>query len=269
MRIRSIRPEFWRSDDIDALDHATRLLFIGLWSYVDDNGVGRDRVSDIAGDLFSGDLSREPRETLARVSEGLGRLLEGGLISRYEVANRRYLHVTSWAEHQKIDKPGRARYPLPTCDDAQFATPSRHPRETPATGEGEKRRRGEEEKHSPSVSEAPKRRRATRLPDDFPVTDELAAWAATEAPNAGPRDHEDFCDYWHAKAGKDATKLDWDLTWKRWMRKASDERASRPGGRAASSPRPGPDQRAAEVADLAARLQAQRDAGTHQHAIGQ
>ena len=40
MRIRTIKPEFWRSDDITALGWATRLLFIGLWSYVDDNGVG-------------------------------------------------------------------------------------------------------------------------------------------------------------------------------------------------------------------------------------
>ena len=63
MRIRSIKPEFWRSDDIDCLDWPTRLLFIGLWSYVDDNGVGRDRESDIAADLFSGDLSRDPRDT--------------------------------------------------------------------------------------------------------------------------------------------------------------------------------------------------------------
>ncbi len=35
VRIRSIKPEFWRSDDIDALSVFERLLFIGLWSYVD------------------------------------------------------------------------------------------------------------------------------------------------------------------------------------------------------------------------------------------
>ena len=43
MRIRSIKPEFWTSDDIADLTIEDRLLFIGLWSYVDDNGVGIDK----------------------------------------------------------------------------------------------------------------------------------------------------------------------------------------------------------------------------------
>jgi len=146
MRIRSIKPEFWRSDDIDRLDWPTRLLFIGLWSYVDDNGVGRDRESDIAADLFSGDLSRDPRETLATVSGGLQKLSEGGQIIRYTVDGKSYLHITAWEKHQRIDKPAKGRYPLPTCDDATprdtFATPSRDPRETVAPGTEEQGNRG-------------------------------------------------------------------------------------------------------------------------------
>ena len=45
MRIRSIKPDFWRSDDLDRLDWHTRLVYIGLWSYVDDNGVGREKAA--------------------------------------------------------------------------------------------------------------------------------------------------------------------------------------------------------------------------------
>jgi len=146
MRIRSIKPEFWRSDDIDRLDWATRLLFIGLWSYVDDNGVGRDRESDIAADLFSGDLSRDPRETLATVSGGLQKLSEGGQIARYTVGGKAFLFINSWSKHQRIDKPAKGRYPLPTCEDATpretVATPSREVRETPAPGAGEQGSRG-------------------------------------------------------------------------------------------------------------------------------
>ncbi len=70
MRIRSIKPEFYRSDDIDALDWESRFLFIALWSYVDDNGVGLDKLASIAADLFAGDLERDPQETFARVSRG-------------------------------------------------------------------------------------------------------------------------------------------------------------------------------------------------------
>ena len=66
MRIRSIRPEFWSSEDVASLDWDTRLIFTGLWCYVDDNGVGRDNEKLITADLFP--LEEDPRETLARVS---------------------------------------------------------------------------------------------------------------------------------------------------------------------------------------------------------
>lgn len=146
MRIRSIKPEFWRSEDIAALDRETRLLFIGLWSYVDDNGVGRDNERVIVADLFALD---DPRDTLASVSRGLQTLSEQGLITRYTVDGKAFLHVCTWEDHQRIDRPNKARYPLPTCENAQvrdtLATPSRHPREDSATGAGEQRSRGTEE----------------------------------------------------------------------------------------------------------------------------
>ncbi len=139
MRIRSIKPEFWRSDDISALDRDDRLLFIGLWSYVDDNGVGRDKLADIAADLFAHDLEQDPRETFARVSRGLLNLAERGLITRYSAVGGGYLCVTGWTEHQRIDKPGKPRYPGP---EEAFATSSRDSRETLAPGTGEQGNRG-------------------------------------------------------------------------------------------------------------------------------
>ncbi|QIG78198.1 hypothetical protein BIBE0010001c01_00012 [Bifidobacterium phage BigBern1] len=113
MRIRSIKPEFWRSDDIDALSIPDRLLFIGLWSYVDDNGVGLFSLKDIAADLFAGDMARDSQETLQRVSEGLGTLSRHHLIEVYRVDEKDYLHITNWSRHQKITHPGKVRYPLP------------------------------------------------------------------------------------------------------------------------------------------------------------
>lgn len=71
---------------------------------------------------------------------------------------------------------------------------------------------------------APRRDRATRLPDDFHPSPEMRAWFAVEKlheviPN--PRaEHETFCDYWRAKGGADARKLDWPATWRNWMRRA-------------------------------------------------
>lgn len=111
MRIRSIKPEFWRSSAISKLPIEDRLLFIGLWSYVDDNGVGIDKLSLITADLFADDLETHSRDTFARVSRGLVRLSEAGRISRYTVENTDYLCISNWSEHQRIDRPGKPRYP--------------------------------------------------------------------------------------------------------------------------------------------------------------
>ncbi|MBN7466111.1 hypothetical protein I3U66_10915, partial [Mycobacteroides abscessus subsp. massiliense] len=48
MRIRSTRPEFWRSKTIAQLDWDVRLVLKGLEAYVDDNGVGKDDIELIA-----------------------------------------------------------------------------------------------------------------------------------------------------------------------------------------------------------------------------
>ena len=135
MRIRSIKPEFWTSEDIAALSWEARLIFIGLWSYVDDNGVGRWNEKLILADLFP--LEEDPRETLATLSRVLREISRRGLISLYTVENKQYLHITAWQAHQRIDKPAKARYPLPTCENVEFATPSRDPRDTLAPGAGE------------------------------------------------------------------------------------------------------------------------------------
>lgn len=118
MRIRSIKPEFWRSSDISGLAIEDRLLFIGMWSYVDDNGVGLDKLSAITADLFADDLERDPSDTFARVSRGLQHLSASGRIVRYTVESVDYLSITNWSKHQRIDRPGKARLPQ---YDAEYA----------------------------------------------------------------------------------------------------------------------------------------------------
>ena len=89
MRIRSIRPEFWTSEDVAAMDWHTRLVYIGLWSYVDDNGVGRDIERLITTDLFA--LDDDLTEASVRVHGALKHLNTHGQITRYSVDGRRFL----------------------------------------------------------------------------------------------------------------------------------------------------------------------------------
>ena len=114
MRIRSIKPEFWSSPDIAALSDSDRLLFIGLWSFVDDQGRGRDDVALIVAALYPHDMVANPLETVAKVRDGLARLHAANLIYRYTVASRTYFLVTGWSKHQKVDKARPSRLPEPT-----------------------------------------------------------------------------------------------------------------------------------------------------------
>ena len=153
MRIRSIKPEFWRSDDIDALAIPDRLLFIGLWSYVDDNGVGLFSVKDIVGDLFAGDMLRDSNETLIRVKEGLKALFERGLIEIYSQDGSTYLAITNWGKHQRVPNPNKPRYPRPSADSETplylFNESLIRTNESLRTGTGEQGNRGTGEQIPP------------------------------------------------------------------------------------------------------------------------
>lgn len=81
------------------------------------------------------------------------------------------------------------------------------------------------------------RTRGTRIPDDFAVTPEMRDWAKEHVPElAGQRETEKFINYWRAKAGAGASKLDWVATWRNWMLNAADRLpqgrapATRPAG---------------------------------------
>lgn len=52
MRMRLIKPEMWSSDDFISLSDFGQLMWVGLINYVDDNGVGKNNVLDIAADVF-------------------------------------------------------------------------------------------------------------------------------------------------------------------------------------------------------------------------
>lgn len=66
------------------------------------------------------------------------------------------------------------------------------------------------------------RLKATRLPNDWKPTQEHWDAAILINSDLAPRLNliaETFRDYWIAKSGKDATKMDWMATWKNWIRR--------------------------------------------------
>lgn len=153
MRIRSTKPEYWRSERIASVSWDARLVLKGLESYVDDNGVGKDDLPLIVGDLFQRDLVREPSRTLARVTEALSELNEAGLLHRYEADGTTLLFVAFWESFQRVDKPQPGRMPRPdgtfNYKDSVIRESFANPRESsrtlaPVTGEQGNRGTGEQ-----------------------------------------------------------------------------------------------------------------------------
>ena len=73
---------------------------------------------------------------------------------------------------------------------------------------------------SPSAVALPKAARGNRLPEGWTPVDQVPP--AGLSPDIAARELEKFRDYWHAKAGKDGSKLDWEATWRNWCRNAAD-----------------------------------------------
>lgn len=79
---------------------------------------------------------------------------------------------------------------------------------------------------SSSVQSAAKR--GTRISEDFTVTQAMVVWARTECPDVdGKFETAQFIDYWMAKAGAQAVKLDWVRTWQTWMRRQQRDAVER------------------------------------------
>lgn len=67
--------------------------------------------------------------------------------------------------------------------------------------------------------------RASRLPDDFSVTDEMRDWAFLAIPDVDiEQETESFLDYFRGVSGSKGTKLDWVATWRNWMRRSKNFR---------------------------------------------
>ena len=62
-------------------------------------------------------------------------------------------------------------------------------------------------------------KRGSRLPQDWVLSKSMGDWATQERPDLDVRQvAEQFKDYWSAQAGQKGVKLDWDATWRNWIR---------------------------------------------------
>ncbi len=106
-RIRTIKPEFWTSEQVISCSLQARLLFIGLWNFCDDNGIHPASLVRLKAEIFPADSC-----TIDDIQQWIDELINNNLLHQYNVTDKSYWCVTGWKNHQRIDKPNY-RYPLP------------------------------------------------------------------------------------------------------------------------------------------------------------
>lgn len=105
-RIRSIKPEFTQSETIGRLSRDARLLFIQLWTIVDDDGRTRAASRMLASLLYPYD-----DDAPKLIDRWLIELEDENCIRRYESDGSQYLEIVNWLKHQKIDRPTPSKLP--------------------------------------------------------------------------------------------------------------------------------------------------------------
>ncbi len=114
-RIRTIKPEFWTSEQVVECSPSARLLFIGLWNFCDDGGIHPASLKRLKMEVFPGDAITE-KQLQSHISELQG----SGLIQSYTVNGSAFWFVSGW-RHQKIEKPTH-KYPGPEQADVGSLT---------------------------------------------------------------------------------------------------------------------------------------------------
>ncbi len=113
-RIRTIKPEFWVSEQVVSCSRDARLFFIGIWNFADDGGVIPLSPRGLKMQIFPGDDFTD--EEIRRL---VGELSANGLVALFTHSGKDYIHVCKWDDHQRIEKPTYKHPRPPVLQDAQ------------------------------------------------------------------------------------------------------------------------------------------------------
>lgn len=108
-RKRMLHADFFTSRAMNNVSVVAMVTFEGMWCWADDKGRGEDDPALVKAFVWP----RRKSVTERHVAEAVDALEAEGVLCRYVVEDARYVHITHWREHQKVQHPTPSK--LPPC----------------------------------------------------------------------------------------------------------------------------------------------------------
>lgn len=218
-RIRSTHPEQWTDDKFVTCSPLARLFAIAIRNEADDNGIFEWNPIKLKMRLLPADN--------CDVTELLKELLTSDQVFRFEINSKAYGMIRSFHKYQRPKSPTFI-HPVPTealpkgYELSKSHFPPYNGQDSGTSSEEVPKDYGKvpsEERREEKGREEKNRERASRLSPDWEPPDPWLEWASHERPEIEPKaEAQKFRDYWIAKPGKEGRKLDWQATWRNWIR---------------------------------------------------
>jgi len=212
-RIRTIKPGFWKHEELSALPPETHMMAAALLNYADDEGYFNANPKLIKGDCCP---LRDDSVNIHGMISDLSNI--GYLRIGKGMDGRIYGHVINFLEHQKVNRP----YPSKIKDlEIEWGCSLND------HGKHTERSLPEKEKEKEYINKPPytpplkKNSRGTRWNEDE-VPEFWLAEARNKYPHWSAEFLEDvvgnFCDYWKGVSGAKGVKMDWQATFRNTCR---------------------------------------------------
>ena len=114
-RIRTIKPEAFKSGTLAEVSIETERSFYGMLTQADDKGRlkgGPEQAAVLNGALWP----LRQSHTVDDMENDLVEMVRVGLLHRYEVGGRAFMHLPTFLDHQKINRPSPSKYPACSCE---------------------------------------------------------------------------------------------------------------------------------------------------------
>jgi len=234
-RARNIKPSFFQNESLADLLPIERLAFIGLWTVADFNGCIELRPKRLKVQILPYDE--------CDFENIIKNLTDSGFISIYSVQDQHYIKIVNFVKHQSPHKNEReAGSAIPDICESDNKNSDLNKDGKNLNKDGTARAESlllnpeslllnpetgllNPDSRLPTIppKNGGKAARGSRLPPEWLIPKSWGEWALQERPQWTAEDvrkcADRFRDYWISKTGKDATKADWEATWRNWVRK--------------------------------------------------